>query len=93
MWLRFYHATLYHYAKGEIEEAQELSDFADNIKPDFITQSLCDQHKRRLYTKDPIFYSSFSNLGTSEDNWYIVDGERLVYRDGKLINIETKKKK
>lgn len=80
--------------EGDYEWAESSSLYADELYlPDFITQSLCDQHKRRLYTKDPIFYSSFSNLGTSEDNWYIVNGEKLVYRDGKLINIETKKKK
>lgn len=89
MWLRFYHATLYHYIKGELEEAQKLSDFADRIKPDFINDELCDQHKRRLYTKDPVFYSSFSKLGKSEDNWYIVNGEKLIYRNGKLINREN----
>ena len=89
IWLRLYHATLCQYIKGELEEAQKLSDFADRVKPDFINDELCDQHKRRLYTKDPVFYSSFSKLGKSEDNWYIVNREKLIYRNGKLINREN----
>ena len=41
--------------------------------------------KRRLYTKDPIHYAQLSHLGTSETNWYFVDGSWKYYENGKLI--------
>ena len=75
--------------KRRLEETQELSDLTDRVKPGSINDGLCDQRKRRIYTKDPVFYSSFSKLGKSEDNWYIVNGEKLIYRNGKLINREN----
>lgn len=73
-----------------MEQAQSISDYADELyRPNFITPSLCDQHKRRLFTKDPSYYSSFSSFGTSVENWYIVNGQKLVYVNGKLINKES----
>ena len=53
--------------------------------PEFITQDLCDQHKRRLYTKDPVYYNQFAALGSSEENWYYVDNKLVKYVKGKKL--------
>lgn len=58
---------------------------ADKCRPPFHTQEYFDQMKRRLYTKDPVHYAQWENLGESEDNWYFVDGEWRIYRNGKRI--------
>lgn len=58
---------------------------ADSIKPPFLTDDFCDQHKRRLFTKAPDKYPQFAEYGTSEENWYFVDGELLKYVNGKRI--------
>jgi hypothetical protein len=88
-WLYNYMLCLDAYNRDDINLMNYCGTLADRNKPDFINDKLCDQHKRRLYTKDPIFYSSFAKFGKSEDNWYIVNGEKLIYRNGKLINKET----
>lgn len=36
------------------------------------TASVLD--KRRLYTKNPVFYQRWKGYGESYDNWYWVDG-------------------
>lgn len=59
---------------------------AINSIPKFITGEFCNQHKRRLYTKDPIHYKYFECYGTSDENWYIVDNKLLIYKNGKLIS-------
>ena len=58
---------------------------ADKCRPPFHTQEYFDQMKRRLYTKDPVHYAQWAHLGTSEDNWYFVEGEWRIYRNGKRI--------
>lgn len=58
---------------------------ADSIRPPFLTEEFCNQHKRMLFTKAPDLYPQFAEYGTSEVNWYCVDGEILKYRDGKRI--------
>ena len=61
------------------------SDKADAIRPPFLTDEFCDQHKRRLFTKAPDFYPQFEEYGTSEENWYWVECELLKYVNGKRI--------
>lgn len=58
---------------------------ANKNKPYFLTNDFCNQHKRRLYTKSPELYSQFANYGTSDENWYYIDGMLLKYVNGKLI--------
>lgn len=58
---------------------------ADKCRPPFHNQEYFDQMKRRLYTKDHVHYEQWAHLGTSEDNWYFVDGEWRIYRNGKRI--------
>lgn len=91
-WLRLYKRCL----ESFVEYEEYGTDGAkDNIRvynhtcflmtPPFHTQEYLDQMKRRLYTKDPVHYEQWAHLGTSEDNWYFVDGEWRIYRNGKRI--------
>lgn len=61
------------------------NDMANKTRPPFHTQEYFDQMKRRLYTKDPVHYAQWASLGTSEDNWYFVDGEWRIYNNGKRV--------
>lgn len=65
--------------------AIEWSRQANSCRPPFLTEEFCNQHKRRLYTKNPDHYWQFSEYGTSDENWYVVDGELLKYVNGKRI--------
>lgn len=86
MWLWYYRETLESYMMGLLTLAKQYSYQCDYyFRPSFLTQDLCDQHKRRLYTKAPELYPQFSELGTSEENWYFVDGRIIKYKDGKQI--------
>lgn len=58
---------------------------ANKATPPFLTDDFCNQHKRRLFTKAPELYPQFAGYGTSEVNWYVVDGVLLKYKDGKMI--------
>ena len=78
-WLRKYQECLKHWLNGERWAAIIASFEADRRRPAFITRELCDQHKRRLYTKDPEHYRQFAKYGTSPENWYIVDGRIVKY--------------
>lgn len=78
-------------ASGEFDELNELgklslewSKKADAIRPSFLTDEFCHQHRNRLYTKDPEYYN-FPDAEESHENWYVVDGELLRYENGKQI--------
>ena len=73
-------------AKEDWAQTIDWSIRATLITPSFLTNEFCEQHRRRLYTKDPLFYKSFSHLGTSNENWYVVDGNLLKYSNGKMIS-------
>lgn len=85
-WLKCYMRCLICFKDGNITMAKELDSFSMAERPSFLTDELCDQHKRRLFTKQPDKYPQFSHLGESEINWYVVDGEILKYKQGKRIN-------
>lgn len=53
--------------------------------PNFHTEEYYNQMKRRLYTKNKEHYKQWAHLGTSEENWYFVDGEWRKYINGKII--------
>lgn len=59
---------------------------ANKIRPPFLTEEFCNQHKRRLYTKNPEYYIQFAIFGKSEENWYFVDGKLVKYVNGKKIS-------
>lgn len=89
-WLNKYMLCLKYFKnmiKGEVLISLPLSysEEADSIRPSFLTDEFCDQHKRRLYAKAPSLYPQFEKYGTSEINWYFVNGELLKYKDGKRI--------
>lgn len=69
-WLEDYRNTLIHFREGNIRRAELSSIRGELHKPNFHTPEFLDQMKRRLYTKDPSFYSKWSYLGKSDENWY-----------------------
>lgn len=77
------------YMKGD-ESAYKYCFYYDNeankLTPSFINEEMCIQHRKRLYTKSPELYPQFAKYGTSEENWYFVNGELLKYKNGKRIN-------
>lgn len=84
-WLQLYHETLKFYWTGDYSSAKVCSDRAETLKPKFHTQEFLDQMKRRLYTKDKVFYHDWKNLGESDENWYFIDGIIVKYKGGKRI--------
>ena len=60
---------------------------ADKIRPFFLTNDFCDQHKRRLFTKNPEHYKQFEEYGTSDENWYFDNDKNIIikYINGKRI--------
>ena len=92
-WLTAYFNVLVHYRRYVVGlcdanylGAASIQDIvAKDLTPPFHTQEYFDQMKRRLYTKDPVHYAQWAYLGTSEDNWYFVDGEWRKYKNGKRI--------
>ena len=83
-WLRNYLRVLHNWHIGGVPH-RFYNDMANKSRPPFHTEEYFNQMKRRLYTKDPIFYAQWAHLGESEDNWYFVDGEWRIYRNGKRI--------
>lgn len=89
-YLMNYHDCLWLFANGEIEKAKDISDVTDRwFKPLFHTEPYFDSMKRRLYTKDPVHYAQWADLGTSDVNWYWSPSEDayIYYRDGKRIRL------
>ena len=85
LWLRNYMKCLDSYQKGDMISAELFSSACDCIRPPFHTGEYFKQMKRRLYTKDKEYYEQWAHLGESEDNWYFVNGEWRIYRNGKRI--------
>ena len=85
-WLMNYMGCLIRYQAGASTMANISNQWCKiHGTPPFHTQDYFDQMKRRLYTKDPVHYAQWAHLGTSEDNWYFVDYEWRIYRNGKRI--------
>lgn len=91
-WLQLYRACLMEFQRGDIEAADQISRQADDVRPPFVTDEFCRQHARRLYTKAPELYPQFSQLGTSLENWYVIDGSIIRYVNGKKDNKLTENK-
>lgn len=87
-WLMCYNKVLTYYAAGDVVNAIKWNDTANQCRPQFITDELCKQHRRRLYTKAPSHYPQFASYGMSDENWYVVNGKTLKYIEGKLISNE-----
>ena len=84
-WLEHYTACLEAHKMGNNNYALCCNRIANQMTPDWHTPEYYDQMKRRLYTKDPKHYAQWADLGTSEENWYFVDGEWRKYVNGKRI--------
>ena len=85
-WLWYYRETLDAFLHDCPTLAKQYSYQCDTyFRPTFLTDSFCDQHKRRLYTKAPELYPQFASYGKSDENWYFVDGEIVKYVNGKRI--------
>lgn len=66
--------------------AMEIDEMANAMTPPFLTEEFCIQHRRRLYTKNFRYYLQFEEYGTSNENWYFVNGETVKYINGRRIN-------
>ena len=84
-WLYAYMMCLIHHRDDTEWGREKWNEVALEYTPPFHTEEYFKQMKRRLYTKDPVHYAQWSNLGTSEENWYFVDGEWRKYKNGKRI--------
>ncbi len=85
LWLRNYMKCLESYQKGDMVSAELFNGACNCIRPPFHTGEYFKQMKRRLYSKDKEYYEQWAYLGESEDNWYFVEGEWRIYRNGKRI--------
>lgn len=85
MWLKEYMRCLECLKNGDLEGMFGNEIMSSRHTPPFLTTDFCNQHKRRLYTKSPDRYPQFAKYGTSETNWYFVDGQLKKYENGKLI--------
>lgn len=83
---RFMNSTSKHEFVANYGQSLIWNDCANNVRPSFITNELCDQHKRRLFSKSPELYPQFASYGTSEEDWYYVSGQIVKYVNGKRIN-------
>lgn len=84
-WLQYYMLCLMAYMEGDTQCFYQTNYEACCIRPPFLTEEFCAQHKRRLYTKDPDHYQQFAQYGKSGENWYFVDGKIVKYINGKRI--------
>lgn len=85
-YLYHYHLCLFWYKRGDKPMARKMSEQAMAFKPNFHTEEYFTQMKRRLYSKNKEYYKQWKSLGESEQNHYYVDGEWLIYENGKRIN-------
>lgn len=81
--LSYYRDYLKHNDGDELLMSITFSNEADKIKPPFLCQELYDNFRKRLYTKNPEYYSDFAEYGKTEANYYFVDGNWLKYENGK----------
>jgi hypothetical protein len=88
IWLNAYLICLESYKNKDMEQAEEWNRVASRFAPPFHQKAYFNQMKRRLFTKNPEHYHQWEHLGTSDENWYFVDGEWRYYRNGKRISDE-----
>ena len=86
-WLSLYFGCLSRYRDGKICMAKEYSKLSEQEMPFFHVVEYFDHMKRRLYTKDPVHYAQWAHLGTSDVNWYYVEGEWRYYQNSKRITL------
>lgn len=86
-WLRCYKRVLKEVQKsgGANIRSKHFNYRAIETTPNWHTQEYYDQMKRRLYTKDPKHYKQWADLGESDENYYYVDSQWRIYKDGKRV--------
>ena len=84
-WLKLYLEVFELVRDGNHAEARIKSKQAYAVRPEWFSIALCNQHKRRLYTKNPVLYKCFKQYGTSLENHYVVDGVLKKYINGKIV--------
>ena len=91
-WVRLYKSCLSNYRDYKssgfeefLNEAQNCSDKAEAIKPNFMCQDLYDSSKSRLYLEDENKYRCFLQYGKPSGNHYYIDGHWIKYEKGKKI--------
>lgn len=84
-WLKLYLEVFVAVRDNKMWEALDKSKEASKIRPKWMTDELCDQHKRRLYTKNPVLYKCFEEYGESLENWYVIENSVVKYINGKKI--------
>lgn len=86
-WLQKYMQCLQSYKDNNINDCIRLSEECELIKPSFHKIDYFNQMKRRLFTKDNLYYSQWINLGISEENWYWdnINKTFIKYKNGKRI--------
>jgi hypothetical protein len=84
-WIEHYLSCLTLYKNNAFFHAKVCSDLAKMSKPEWHTIEYFDQMKRILYTKDPEHYKRWESWGTSDENWYFIDGEWRKYVNGERI--------
>lgn len=83
-WLKLYTKVLEEYRNGNYSVAETIDSVI--VPPPFHDEEFFNQMKRRLHTKNPQHYSQWSYLGTSQENFYFVDGVMRKYINGKRID-------
>ena len=88
-WLQIYKWILEEWReeKSDLLMLFHLDDYCTEHMPGFINEAYLTNMKRRLYTKNNNHYKQWEELGTSDVNWYYVDGKWKKYKDGKCLGI------
>lgn len=87
-WLGYYATCLALYARGDDTMARVYSNLANKVRPKWHSEEYYDQMKRRLYTKDDMYYHQWAELGSSDENWYWSQeqGGWIKYVNGKRVD-------
>lgn len=78
-WLKLYINIFEAVKSNNLNLAKTLDKQAFNITPIFQTQEYIINMRRRLYSKDPIYYNCYSRYGKSDFNMYWVnEGWKII---------------
>ena len=86
-WLILYRTVIEFINMDMHSSAKNISQKAENFKPEWHCEEYFNQMKRRLYTKDNNHYKQWADLGESEENWYWSQSENkfIKYINGKRV--------
>lgn len=86
-WLKWYAEAMLFEQKRRHSRGYVEFDIPEPERPYFIGWSdLHRAHQARLYQKSGMLYPYFKKKADfTANNWYVVDGDILEYRDGELV--------